>query len=218
MSLLFKNAKQLVIDIDEFISTVEQGVLLFREGVTNYLTGETALFNDKINNINRLEAVADKLLRKIDNEFYKHSLLPQSVNDIAGMLAIMDDLIDISKDNLYQFEVEVPFFPDDNTFSGDYIRLAETSSEAALNVIPAVRTFFREPLKVRDMLAKVYFYEREADKLSRNIKRKLFHKMPELTLAQKIHLRYFALHIETISDKAEVLADELSILALKMSI
>jgi uncharacterized protein Yka (UPF0111/DUF47 family) len=42
--------------------------------------------------------------------------------------------------------------------------------------------------------------------------------MPDLRLSEKIHLRYFTLHIETISDKAESLADMLSILALKMSI
>ena len=68
------------------------------------------------------------------------------------------------------------------------------------------------------MLSKVYFYEKETDKISRSIKRKVFHEMNDLDLAQKIHLRYFALHIETISDKAEGLADVLSIMALKLNI
>ena len=51
MSLLYKNVKQLVYDIDEFIDTVEQGVLVFKEGVTNYLKGEKASFADKIERI-----------------------------------------------------------------------------------------------------------------------------------------------------------------------
>jgi uncharacterized protein Yka (UPF0111/DUF47 family) len=138
------------------------------------------------------------------------------VSDIEGVIDKMDEIIDIAKDNLYQFDDELPFFPKEMT--GDYIRLVEASVESALAVFPAFRTFFREPLKVKDMLAKVYFYEKETDKLARNIKRKLFHEMKDLRLSEKIHLRYFALHIETISDKAEVLADTLSILALKMSI
>ena len=71
---------------------------------------------------------------------------------------------------------------------------------------------------VKGMLPKVYFYEKESDKISRNIKRKLFHDMDDLKLSQKIHLRYFALHIETISDKAESLADFLSINALKFNL
>jgi hypothetical protein len=216
MSLLFKNAKQLVVQIDDFINTVEQGILVSKEGILNYLNNDKDLFANKIATIDRLEATADKLQRRIDDEFYRHSLLPQSINDIENMLDRMDELIDISKDNLYQFELEIPYFP--NSIREDYIRLTNTSVESALCVVPAVRTYFREPIKVRDMLSKVYFYEKETDKISRSIKRKVFHEMHDLDLAQKIHLRYFALHIETISDKAEGLADVLSIMALKLNV
>lgn len=216
MSLLYKNVKQLVFDIDNFIDFVEQGVLVFKEGVINYLNGEKASFAEKIERIDRLEASADKLQRKIDDEFYRHSILPQNVSDIEGMLDKVDEIIDITKDNLYQFDDELPFIPKELT--NDYIRLVNTAAESAISVFPAARTFFREPLKVRVMLSKVYFYEKEADKISRSIKRRLFHDMKDLQLSEKIHLRYFALHIETVSDKAKSLADLLSILALKMSI
>jgi predicted phosphate transport protein (TIGR00153 family) len=216
MSLLYKNVKQLVFDIDNFIDTVEQGVLVFKEGVINYLNEEKASFADKIEQIDKLETTADKLQRKIDDEFYLHSILPQNVSDIESMLDQIDEIIDISKDNLYQFGDELPFVPKE--LRHEFLRLVDTSVESALNVFPAARTFFREPLKVKEMLAKVYFYEKEADKISRNIKRRLFHDLKDLELSQKIHLRYFALHIETLSDKAERLADVLSILALKMSI
>jgi predicted phosphate transport protein (TIGR00153 family) len=216
MSLLFKNVKELVRDIDEFINTVEQGVLVFKEGVINYLNDEKTSFSEKLERINYLEANADKLQRKIDDEFLMHSILPQNISDIENMLDKIDEIIDISKDNLYQFEVEIPYFPEE--LVQDYIRLTNTSVEAALHAFPAVRTFFREPLKVKDILTKVFFYEKEADRISRNIKRKLFHEMDELQLSQKIHLRYFALHIETISDKAETLADMLSIMALKINL
>ena len=216
MSVLFKNVKQLVFDIDNFIDTVEQGILLFKEGIVNYLNGEKESLADKIERIKKLEGQADTLQRKIDNQFYRHSILPQNVSDIESMLDKIDELIDISKDNLYQFDDELPFVPKE--LVSDYIRLADSSCEAALNCFPAARIFFREPLKVRDMLVKVYFYEKETDKIARSIKRKLFHDMPDLRLSEKIHLRYFTLHIETISDKAEILADMLSILALKMSI
>ncbi len=59
MSLLYKNVKQLVYDIDEFIDTVEQGVLVFKEGVTNYIKGEKTSFADKVERIGKLEANAD---------------------------------------------------------------------------------------------------------------------------------------------------------------
>ncbi|OQX75544.1 MAG: hypothetical protein B6D64_11445 [Bacteroidetes bacterium 4484_276] len=216
MSLLYKNVKQLVFDIDNFIDTVEQGVLVFKEGVINYLNNEKASFADKLERIERLESSADKLQRKIDDEFYRHSILPQNAGDIESMLDKIDEIIDVCKDNLYQFGDELPFVPKE--LRPEFTRLVDTSVESALNVFPAARTFFREPLKVKEMLAKVYFYEKEADKISRNIKRRLFHDMKDLHLSQKMHLRYFALHIETVSDKAESLAEMLSILALKMSI
>ena len=111
MSLLYKNVKQLVFDIDVFIDTVEQGVLVFKEGVVNYINGEKASFADKIERINRLEATADKLQRKIDDQFYRHSILPQNASDIGGMLDKIDEIIDIAKDNLYQFDDELPFIP-----------------------------------------------------------------------------------------------------------
>lgn len=216
MSFLYKNVKELVFDIDNFIDTVEQGVLVFKEGVINYLKNEQSSFAEKINRIDQLEAAADALQRKIDDEFYRHSILPQNVSDIESMLDKIDEIIDISKDNLYQFDDELPSFPQE--LIGEYIRLVEISTESAMAVFPAVRSFFREPLKVKEMLSKVYFYEKEADKVSRNIKRRLFHDVKDMDHSHKIHLRYFALHIETISDKAEGLADMLSILALKMSI
>ncbi len=142
--------------------------------------------------------------------------MPQNAGDIESLLDRIDEIIDIVKDNLYQFEDELPFIPKEVRL--DFIRLADASSESALSLFPAARTFFREPNKVKEMLSKVYFYEKETDKISRSIKRKLFHEMKDLELSQKIHLRYFALHLETVSDKAEGIADTLSILALKMNI
>ncbi len=216
MALLFKKTKKIIRDIDEYINTVEQGVLVFRGGVTDYLNHNKSGFEDKLKTIDALESDADKLQRRIDDEFYRHSLLPQNIGDIENMLDRLDEIIDICKDNLYQFEVEIPSVPAD--LRDLYIQLADTSVEAALSVIPAVRVFFREPVKARDMLSKVYFYEKETDRLARSIKRKLFHDRPEMELAQKIHLRYFALHIEIISDKSEALADALSIMSLKLSV
>jgi predicted phosphate transport protein (TIGR00153 family) len=216
MSILFKQVKQLVLEVDEFISTVEQGVLIFKQGVYNYLDKDKKQFYDKIKNIERLEAQADKLQRNIDKELYLHSILPQHASDIEELIDKLDEIIDRSKESLYEFDVEIPYIPDE--LIRDFKRLTDVSTEAAMAVFPAVSTFFTEPSKVKAMLPKVYFYEKESDKLSRNIKRRLFHEMDNLKLSQKIHLRYFALHIETISDKAENLADFLSINALKFNL
>ena len=71
--------------------------------------------------------------------------------------------------------------------------------------------------QVKDHLHKFYFYEKEADKIADLIKRKIFQNT-ELDLSQKMHLRYFVQHIDSIADEAEDVADRLSIYTIKRSI
>jgi len=67
-------------------------------------------------------------------------------------------------------------------------------------------------------LHRVYFYEKETDKLAGSIKRRVFKDMANLKLSEKFHLRYFTLHIEEISDISEKIADILSIMAIQRTI
>jgi len=106
MSILFKQVKQLVLEIDEFVSTVEQGVLIFKQGVYNYLDKDMEQFHDKIKNIERMEAIADKLQRNIDKELYLHSILPQHASEIEEMIDKLDEIIDGSKESLYEFDAD----------------------------------------------------------------------------------------------------------------
>jgi len=63
----------------------------------------------------------------------------------------------------------------------------------------------------------VYFYEKEADKISNRIKRSAFAN-ESIELSQKFHIRYFALHIDTVADRAENVADRLAIYTIKRTI
>lgn len=81
----------------------------------------------------------------------------------------------------------------------------------------ATRAFFKEVRFVKDHLFKVYFYETEADKVADHLKRGIYADA-ELDLSQKNHLRYFASHIDSIADKAENVADRLSIYTIKRTI
>jgi uncharacterized protein Yka (UPF0111/DUF47 family) len=60
----------------------------------------------------------------------------------------------------------------------------------------------------------VYFYEKETDVFADVIRERSSKRcLPDLS--EKFHLRYFTLHIETISDTAEKVADLLTIMAIK---
>jgi predicted phosphate transport protein (TIGR00153 family) len=212
----FKNATSVINTIESFFNKVDEGVLVFKEGVSNYLHGNQEAFNNNIASMAKLEADADDLRRDIENKLYTHSLMPEVRGDILRLLEEMDNIIDTAKKNLFQFDVEVPNIPAE--LNQDLILLTDICVSSVLTVIPAARAYFRTPDSVKDQIHRVYFYEKEADKLADAIKRKVFRQMTGLRLSEKFHLRYFALHIETVSDTAEKVADLLSIMAIKRTI
>lgn len=212
----FNNSKKVIELLDNFFDTVDQGVLVFKNGVNNYLYGNTENFNDNLANLIKLESNADLLRREIENLLYSQSLMPQFRGDILKLLEDMDTIIDITKGNLAQFDVEIPNIPTE--LNQDFSKLTELSVSAVESLIPAVRAFFKSPDTVKDQLHRVYFFEKETDKMATAIKRKVFRDMPNLKLSEKFHLRYFTLHIENVSDEAEKVADLLSIMAIKRTI
>ncbi|MEN8138804.1 MAG: DUF47 family protein [Bacteroidota bacterium] len=210
---LFKSSKSVIRDIEEYIDKIDQGGLLFKKGIVDYLDEREKSFQDVLLSIRKEEGKADTLRRKIENELYLHSLLPEHRGDLMRLLEKMDDIMDLMKENLYQFDVEEPTVPEE--IHDDFKRLADLSISAVEELLPAVRVYFTDPKAVKDRLHRVYFYEKETDKLALEIKRSIFKKIPNLRQSQKIHLRYFTLHIENVSDAAEVVADILTIMAIK---
>ncbi|PKP03133.1 MAG: hypothetical protein CVU14_02325 [Bacteroidetes bacterium HGW-Bacteroidetes-9] len=213
---LFKHAEKSIELIDRFLNIIDQGSIIFKEGVRSYLFGNRENFINNLQTLSTLETDADLIKRQIENILYTQSLMPQLRGDILKLLEELDNIIDLAKTNLYQFDVEVPFIPTE--LNQDLVKLTELSVSAIESVIPAARAYFRDPESIKEKLHRVYLYEKEADKLADAIKRKVFHDMPNLKLSEKFHLRYFTLHIEILSDAAEKTADVLSIMAIKRNV
>ncbi len=211
--MFFKKTKSTIKDIDEFLDSVDQGILVFKEGVKSYIDEDQESFGKSLDKIYKLESKADAMVLKIQNEFFEHSLIPQYSADVVRLLDHLDDIIDTAKENLFQYDVEVPYIPEKLT--KDFLKLLEVSCAAAEATIPAARAFFNNPPGVKDNEHRVYFYEKEADMLAADLKRKIFKFNKHLKLSQKIHLRYFTLHIEQISDRAEYATRILSQLYIK---
>ena len=214
MIRIFKTSKNVIINIDEYFDNIELGILNFKKGVNNYIDGNASEFENNLIKIKELEVKADGIIRKIENDFYVHSLMPNYSSDILNLLEKVDDIIDKIKDNLSQFDVEAPYIPED--LKNDFSRLVSLSVKSAEHVIPAARVFFTDPHQVKDKIQKVIFYERESNKLATAIKRRLFKEMDFLKLSEKIHLRYFTLHIEEVSDASKIVAKMLSSLIIKI--
>jgi hypothetical protein len=214
--LTFRQAQKSIQLIDDFLDKVDQGILIFKQGVGSYLAGHQDSFLNNLKTLSHLETEADIIRRKVENILYTQSLMPQLRGDIMRLLEELDNIIDSAKKNLYQFDVEIPFIPSE--LHQDMLKLTELAVSACESVMPAARAYFRDPASIKEKIHRVYLYEKEADKLADAIKRRVFHEMPSLKLSEKFHLRYFTLHIEHLSDAAEKAADLLSIMAIKRTL
>ena len=212
---LFGRTKVLENQIDEFLDKLSQSGLLFRRAVQHYLTaGATAEFEEKLSHVNGLESEADHLRRSIETRLYAHTLIPDSRGDVLGLLENLDSVLNLIEGALWGFSIETPEIPSE--FNADYEALTEEVCRAVESLVLASRAFFRNIEGVADHMHKVLFYEKEADRVSTKLKRRIFGS--DLPLSQKAHLRNFVEHIDNIADRSEDVADRLAIYAIKRTV
>jgi predicted phosphate transport protein (TIGR00153 family) len=216
MAVFTRTTKNLIIKIDEFFDCIELGLLVFREAINAYINKDMAAFNRHLQKADSLEKNADRLQREIENDMITHSILPLHRADVVELIDQMDEIIDGVKSTLYEFDIEIPEIP--LQLNKSFINLTEVSVDAAEQLIPAARAYFKVPFTVREKLLKVYYFESETDKVAYDLKKLIFHELPELDLAHKAHLRYIINNIEKISDIAQKAADRLSGMAIKIVI
>ncbi len=214
MPVFTRTTRNLIIKIDEFFDDIDLGLLVFREGIKAYLEKDMNAFQRHLQKVDQLESNADRLQRAIENEMITHSILPQTRSEVSTLIDELDEIIDALKSSLNEINIEMPDIP--SSLNKNFISLTETSINAAEELIPAARAYFKAPYTVREKLLKVYYFESETDKLSFSTKKIIFQEMNELDLAHKAHLRYIIHHIENISDQAQKAADLLSGMAIKI--
>ncbi len=211
MAVLFKKIKNLEAQIDNYLDMVVKGGFLFKQGIKYFLEEQTDEFESRLVSIDTTESDADNLRRKIEKRLYTETLIPESRGDVLGLLEACDKVLNKTAETLHQFSVEIPFIlPEVKNY---YLELTDISVSALEEMVAAVRSYFTDINQVRDHINKVQLYESESDKIAEKIKRIVFRS--DIRLSQKMHMRYFALHIESIADEAEDVCDRLSIAAVK---
>ncbi len=211
MAVLFKKIKNLEAQIDNYLDMVVKGGFLFKQGIKYFLEEQTEEFESRLVSIDTTESDADNLRRKIEKRLYTETLIPESRGDVLGLLEACDKVLNKTAETLHQFSVEIPFIlPEVKNY---YLELTDISVSALEEMVAAVRSYFTDINQVRDHINKVQLYESESDKIAEKIKRIVFKS--DIRLSQKMHMRYFALHIESIADEAEDVCDRLSIAAVK---
>ena len=214
MPFIFNNrTKQLETQIDKYLDSVSKSGMIFYEGVKNYLSENYDKFENDFKSISKLETDADEIRRDIKTKLYTYMLIPESRGDVLGLLETLDDVIDVCEIVLKQLSIEQPKIP--QFLKDDFLELAEFSQKAVDELVKGSRAFFKEINMVNDYVNKVHFYEHEADKVEEQLKRKVFgtDKIPRFSV--KIHMRYFAEKMASVSDVAEDVSERLAVYAIK---
>lgn len=211
MALVLKTTKFVESQIDTFLDVVSETALLFQLGVEDYLLERPGQFEERLGLIRENEKKADDLRVAIERYLYERTLIPENRGDVLAILENTDEVVDNIKDTLMQFSIELPQIPD--VLDDLWMQTTRASTAAVEQLTYAVRSFFRDLSQVNNYIHKVYFFEREADQLGEKLRRLIFTQ--DMDLALKSQLRWFALHIEQISDYAQAVCDRLSIYTIK---
>lgn len=212
---LFRRTLALEGEIDKFLDLMSEGGILFKYAIQIYIEhGSSKQFEEKLQQVNKIESTADNLRRSIERQLYSQTLIPDARGDVLGLLENLDNITNLIEGTLWAFSIENPIIPSE--YKKDFSELVEFVVEAVESVTQASRAFFRNIDAVGDHNHKVMFYEKEADKTSTKLKRKIF--ASSIELAHKIHLRHFVENIDNVADWSEDVADRLAIYVIKRTI
>ena len=209
---IFRRTRALEGEIDEFMDNLAQSAMAFKRAVEIFLVdGRSEEFEEKRAQVNNLESRSDDLRRSIERKLYTQTLIPESRGDVLGLLENLDSVLNNFEGTLWGFSIENPDIPEE--YHADFKVLTEQVTAAVDALVLASRAFFRNAEMVGDHMHKVMFYEKEADKVSTKLKRRVFDS--GIDLARKWHLRHFVELIDNIADRSEDVADRLAIYAIK---
>lgn len=201
--------------IDDFLDKVSESGLLFRHGVDAYLKGNFESFRNKIEDISEIEHQGDALRRSLEEQLYVQTLIPESRGDVLDLLESMDALLDRFKGALWKFDIEHPEIYD--AIQEDFRELTECAAEAVEATVLSTRAFFKDISAVGDHMHKVSYWETQTDMVSTRLQRAIFGR-EDLDLCGKMHVRDFVRHVDKIADRAEDVADKLSIYVIKRTL
>ena len=209
---LFKQTKNLEQKVDRFFLLLSEASVIYRLGIRIYLREQVSEeYNKRVNHISEIESEADNLRRDIKKIIYSEMLIPDSRGDVLGLIETSDEIFSLFKSSLWSFSNETPKIGED--LIAGYRRLTNMVVKAVDELTSGCRAFFISPHLVTSYTAKVTLYEKEADKIGAVLKTGIFSL--DMELSEKIHLREFVDCIDCIADRAEDVADRLSIYAIK---
>jgi len=205
-------AKQIQAKLDQYFDALRQIGCRQRAALISYLDQDEQSFADLLEAINALESRLDGIRRDIETEIYGRRLLPDTRDDVLGLLEGIDKIpnrIQSVTRNLQLQNVDIP-----NLLKGELRQLSDQIIEAIQILIKISYAFISRPAEVRDLASQLSRLEHEADLVEERALALVF-DAPDLELAHKLQLQGLIDRVGSICDLAEDVGDRLMVASLK---
>ncbi len=203
----FKKHKRLEQEVGVYLNYINDICGTLNLGVKSYLKGDRDTFLKCAGFASQGEKKADEALKNIKYHLYINTLYPDYQKDITLIFDQMDDIADISNQVLIQLSLEAPFIPEQvkTLFS----ELVDYSCKTTGELVNGARHLFQNRVMIEDHANKVYFFEKEANRVLEKILTSVHQGNYLAELAYKRHVAFFAMKILSVSEQAYKVAKRL---------
>ncbi|MBN2736323.1 MAG: DUF47 family protein [Spirochaetales bacterium] len=211
MAFFWKKEQKIISKIEKYLELVIQAKSFFFTTIEELI--KTPIEKRKIDSVEKLhqyESLADDIRREIEYDLYNKALLPEIRGEILSIMESMDKIPNRFQSICYQIflqRIEIPEIIHSSLF-----HLINENLETVDFIIKATSGFYYK----KDIFSLLQEVDK-AESLCDHIERDLIHQVFQLDInrADMILLKEVIVQIGLISDKAETVADKLTITIIK---
>jgi predicted phosphate transport protein (TIGR00153 family) len=212
---LFKKNRELQARVGEYLGLAMQTVEYFEEACDHVLKkGVNEHFEVLCRRCHQEESNADDVRRQIELDMFEKSILPESREDLLGILDLVDRVPGKAESILYMFmNQRTELLPD---IRKDMKELVHISVETFRYTVDAARDCFGDMSRIRDFSRLIDNNESLGDRLERKMITRIFaEKMPA---GEKLLQKEFVVEAGEICDLCEQAKDRLVIWSVKRQV
>ncbi|MFQ5846966.1 MAG: DUF47 domain-containing protein [Candidatus Methylomirabilales bacterium] len=204
--------RQIQIELDEYLEKLNLIAVDMREALRAYLSQDREEFLRLFGRINELENRLDTLRRDIEEQIYGQRLLPDTRDDILGLLENLDKIPNRMQSTTREITLQKMRIPEH--LHAGLTELAGLGVQIVQVLIRVIHAFLHQPHDVRQVVRELSRHEHEGDAIEQDVLKLIFDDAG-LGLAEKMQLYRFVERVGSICDLAEDLGDHIMISAIK---
>lgn len=213
--VLFKRTREVELKIAEFLTNIIHAGFLFSAGIERYFAkGANDEFADIVRQVSIFENKNDALRRDVEKQLYIQMILPDVRSDINKLLEGCDKVIDRYEEILILMTAQKIKLPKE--LHDLLLDMVKSTLECVNALIVAVRCFFSGK-SLEEFARQASSLEHQVDGQALALKTQVFNTK-KWSLAFQMQLNDYIKSIERISDIAEDVADNVTIMSAKHSL